>query len=80
LLPIESKFETLKHENRIFDQSSQQNKKYLNQLKLNMESGSGVTKPKLKDWLSKEIMLPILGKNKTTLFHSIDQFEEGISY
>ena len=49
LLPIESKFETLKHENKIFDQSSTQNKKYLNQHKLNMETD--VAKPKIKDWL-----------------------------
>ena len=32
-------------------------------------------RPKISEWLSKEVMLPILGKNKTSLLHSKDQLE-----
>ena len=31
--------------------------------------------PKMSDWISKEVMLPILGKNKTSMLHSPDQFQ-----
>ena len=32
-------------------------------------------RPKISEWLGKEVMLPILGKNKTSLLHSKDQLE-----
>jgi len=33
--------------------------------------------PKLRinEWAAKDVMLPILGKNKTALLHSIEQFD-----
>ena len=30
-------------------------------------------KPKISEWNSKEVLLPILGKNKTSMLHSIGQ-------
>ena len=39
-----------------------------------------VLPPKMSEWMHKEVMLPILGKNKTALLHTIDQFDlDGIS-
>lgn len=34
-----------------------------------------VTKLRISDWSRQEVMLPILGKNKTSLLHSIEQFD-----
>jgi hypothetical protein len=33
-------------------------------------------KIKEKDWMSKEVLLPILGKNKTIILHSSDQLQQ----
>ena len=32
-------------------------------------------RPKVSQWIQEEVMLPILGKNKTSLLHSTDQLQ-----
>ena len=39
------------------------------------EKFAKIKKPKISDWNSQDVMLPILGKNKTSFLHSKEQFE-----
>jgi len=39
------------------------------------EKFAKVRKPKISEWNSQDVMLPILGKNKTSFLHSKEQFE-----
>lgn len=46
-----------------------------------LEHSTTNKRPKISEWIKKDVMLPIIGKNKTALFHSIDQLEvENISH
>jgi len=47
----------------------------MRQKQIQQEMQAASKRPKISEWIQKDIMLPILGKNKTSLFHSIDQLE-----
>lgn len=76
--PFEAKLAELRDHHRRHttqDHEAAYYAKKLNQ-EAQLEEGRGPERPpKMSDWIAKEVMLPILGKNKTSLLHSPDQFE-----
>lgn len=76
--PFEAKLAELRDHHRRHttqDHEAAYYAKKLNQ-EAQLEEGRDTERPpKMSDWISKEVMLPILGKNKTSLLHSPDQFE-----
>lgn len=66
--PIEEKYANLKEvhaKSKMIDPFAAEYSKKL-------ERKSTVLPPKMSEWMHKEVMLPILGKNKTSLLHTID--------
>ena len=76
--PFEATLEELRDRHRRQNAADQDAVYYSRKLSLNAKLSNPLSSdrpPKMSEWIAKDVMLPILGKNKTSLLHAPDQLD-----